>query len=304
MVLSILHPFKTETPNRAQARRSLFRSSSSSLKSPPLVSSMSGSLLFFTSPAAQPEDLISEDEPHLLELNEALNALAAIFPDVRPEVFREMLRSFGEESRLHVVAEQLLRHKAKWVQGRWRVPPKEDAVATVSVGQGSVGRKGGLERGIVRREQELVPIEEHFRSEGYKRAGRTTLYHEFRGLSRSTVDAVLAEHNHSFTLARPTLVDLAGKSWRVSISTFFLRRKRSTDIGLEKHPMVLWERGDGGDMMPVLKETGCKELDQELYETLLAPLLRHRSEEQESKDREVALLLNEEEAEQAESLYE
>ncbi len=304
MVLSVFRPSKVETPHRAQARRSLFRSSSSSLKPLTLTPSTSSSLLFFSSPPAHSEDVVCEDEPNLRELNGSLKALAAIFPDVRPEVFREMLQSFGEESRLHVVAEQLLRHKAKWVQGRWRVPLKDNAVGTVSAGQCSVARTGGPARGVARREEELVPMEEQFRSAGYKRAARGALYHEFRGLSGSTVDAVLAEHNHSYTFARPTLVDIAAKSWRFSISTFFLRRKRSTDVGLEKHPMVLWQRGDGGDTVPVLKETGCKELDDELYETLLLPLFRHRSEEQEAQDREVAMQLNEEEAEQAEALYE
>ena len=43
------------------------------------------------------------DEPDLRDLNNALRALTEIFPDVQPEVFREMLAVFDEQSRLHVV---------------------------------------------------------------------------------------------------------------------------------------------------------------------------------------------------------
>lgn len=303
MVSAMFRPAKAETTHRAQTRRSLFRSSSSSLKAPPSISSTSSAASGgLTVP--QSEYTASEEDANLKDLNNSLSALAAIFPDVRPEVFREMLQNFGEQSRLHVVAEQLLKHKAEWVKGRWRVPGTETRGVLASVESGSENGERGSIVGSLRREEELVPVEEQFRSESYKTAARATLYQEFRGLSRSTVDAVLAEHNYFYTAARPTLVDIAAKSWRMSFSTFFFRRKRSTDVGLEKHPMVLWERASEGDLRPVLKETGCKELDNELYRTLLEPLLRRRLEEQESADREAALQLNEEQAQQAEALYE
>jgi len=252
----------------------------------------------------QSEYAASEEDPNLNELNNSLSALADVFPDVRPEVFREMLQSFGEQSRLHVVAEQLLKHKAEWVKGRWRVSTTETPVATSSAESGLETKEQGSIVGRVRREEVLVPVKERFRNESYKSAARATLYQEFRGLSRSTVDAVLAEHNYFYTLARPTLVDIAAKSWRMSLSTFFFRRKRATHAGLEKHPMVTWENRTEGDLHPVLKETGCKELDDELYQTLLEPFLCCRLEEQEAADRETALQLNEEQAEQAEALYE
>ncbi|MCJ1364811.1 hypothetical protein MMC16_003928 [Acarospora aff. strigata] len=304
MVFAAFRPAKAETVHRAQTRRSLFRSSSSaSLKPLPLTPSATG-IIPVGFPSAAREHVLSEEDPSLHELNNSLDALAAIFPDVRPEVFREMLQSFGEESRLHVVAEQLLRHKAEWVKGRWRVPSKDTTGATLSGEPGSAVKGVGSITGSASRGDGLVPTEEHFRSESYKRAARAMLCQEFRGLSRSAVDAVLAEHNYSYTLARPTLVDIAAESWRVSFSAFFLRRKRSTEMGLEKHPMVLWERAVAGDAVPVLKETGSKELDAELYETLLAPLLRRRHGDQEATDRDVALQLNEDQAEQAEALYE
>ena len=303
MAFAMFRPAKAETTHRAQTRRSLFRSSSSSFKAPPLIAStndaVSGALT-----VPQSEYAASEEDPHLGELNNSLSALAAVFPDVRPEVFREMLQSFGEQSRLHVVAEQLLKHNAEWVKGRWRVSCSETPVATSSVEPGSETGERGSIVGRVRMEEELVPVKERFRNESYKSAVRATLSQEFRGLSRSTVDAVLAEHNHFYTLARPTLVDIAAKSWRMSLSTFFFRRKRATHAGMETHPMVTWERGTEGDSHPVLKETGSKELDDELYQTLLEPYLRCRLEEQEAADLETALQLNEEQAEQAGALYE
>lgn len=299
----MFRPAKAETTHRAQTRRSLFRSSSSSLKAPPLISSTSSAALGSLT-VLQSEYTASEEDPNLKDLNNSLSALAAIFPDVRPEVFREMLQSFDEQSRLHVVAEQMLKHKAEWVKGRWRVPSTETPGATSSQETGSENRERGSIVGRARSEDELVPVEERFRSDRYKTAARATLYQEFRGLSRSTVDAVLAEHNYFYTAARPTLMDIAAKSWRMSFSTFFFRRKRSTDVGLEKHPMMLWERASGGDLRPVLRETGCKELDSELYRSLLEPLLRRKLEEQEAGDRETALQLNEEQAQQAEALYE
>jgi hypothetical protein len=125
-------------------------------------------------------------------------ALAAIFPDVQVEVFREMLSSFDEESRLAVVTETLLKHKMKWVRGRYRVAVKE-AAQPESGRETQHGSKGN------------VPAEEKFRSAGYRKAVKSITYQEFKGLSRSTINAVLAEFNHSYTLARPTLVALSSK---------------------------------------------------------------------------------------------
>ena len=39
----------------------------------------------------------------IIDLNSSLEILAGVFPDVQIEVFREMLYSFSEESRLAVV---------------------------------------------------------------------------------------------------------------------------------------------------------------------------------------------------------
>ena len=51
------------------------------------------------------------NEESLADLNKSLITLATIFPRISPEVFREMLQIFDGESRLHVIAEQLLRYQ-------------------------------------------------------------------------------------------------------------------------------------------------------------------------------------------------
>ncbi|TDZ28682.1 E3 ubiquitin-protein ligase [Colletotrichum trifolii] len=62
---------------------------------------------------------LPSDCPDLRELNNSLDALAGLFPDVQIQVFREMLINFEEESRLAVVADALLKNRVAWVKGRW-----------------------------------------------------------------------------------------------------------------------------------------------------------------------------------------
>ncbi|KAH0563035.1 hypothetical protein GP486_002393, partial [Trichoglossum hirsutum] len=226
-------------------------------------------------------------EPNIDVLNGFLASLAAIFPDIQFEVFREMLTSFDEESKLHVVTEALLKHKAKWVRGRWRVQGKEEQEDCAE-------------------DRAIVPIKETFRSESYKRASRAALNQEFRGLSRSTISAVLAEQNYSYTLARPTLLTLSSKSWRFSLSSFFLRRRTPLSLAPSSHPLIFFQpsgpHGDGPPI-PALRPTESPELNQELFNTLLAPLQRRREEEQEAKDHELAVQLNNAEAEEHDALH-
>ncbi|RAL13699.1 E3 ubiquitin-protein ligase [Aspergillus homomorphus CBS 101889] len=241
------------------------------------------------------------------ELNHALQTLARIFPDVRVEVFRELLVRFDGTSRLHVCVEQLLRHKDKWVAGRWNVPggtgnntdegapAPAPATATATATATGPGNDDLL----------LIPPHELFRSQRYKTAVKTVLTKEFSALSKSTVEAVLAEVNFCYIRARPTLQELARKTWRATFNSFLPSFKRNKDKN--EHPLIVWQRdaaADGGEAVPRLKETGCEELDRELYEALLAPLLRARQEEQERKDLALAETLNEDEAQAAAALYE
>src|SRR5215471_10806337 len=203
------------------------------------------------------------------ELNDTLAALSELFPDVKVEVFRELLVRFDGKSRLHVCVEQLLRYRSEWVKGRWNVTP-----AVTSTLAPACAERDSDDR-IIR--VNCIPEEELFRSDDYKTAVKAALSLEFRVLSRSVVDAVLAEVNFSYTRARPTLRDLSRKSWRVTFGNMLaFRRKKGDD-----HPLLVWQRGVEGELTPHLKETGCAELDRELHDTLLAPLLAQRKEEQE-----------------------
>ncbi|KAL4917619.1 hypothetical protein BDW62DRAFT_183505 [Aspergillus aurantiobrunneus] len=237
---------------------------------------------------------LDEQKQEQQELNNALEALALIFPDVKIEVFRELLVRFDGDSRLHVCVDQLLRHKEKWVAGRWNVPSgpagnEDAATAPVSASSDTTAY--------------LVPREEQFRTDEYKAAVRGLLAKEFTGLSRSTMDGVLAEVNFCYLRARPTLQDLSRKTWRATLNSIIpsFRRKKEKDDG---YPLMLWQRQAAGEPVPVLKETGCEELDNELHERLLAPMLRQRQEERERVDLEIAEELNEKEAEAASALYE
>ncbi|KAI9821185.1 MAG: hypothetical protein M1827_003919 [Pycnora praestabilis] len=245
----------------------------------------------FEEPFAGP---LEPEDPDLEDLNDALTALAAIFPDIQLEVFREMLSTFDRESRLHVVTEAILKQKEKWVRGRWRVAGKEE-----------VRFYPATEAKTNKAEMKIVPVEESFRSEGYKEAVKNTLIQEFRGLSRSTINAVLAERNHSYTTARPILSTLTSKSWRVSLSNFFIRKKPSRLA--ESHPLVVWRpvncpEGEE-ECVPTMKWTDSAELNRELYDTILAPLLRKKREDQEWGDRDVAIQLNDEEAEELKAMH-
>ena len=223
------------------------------------------------------------DTRDLRELNECLKVLAQIFPDVQVEVFREMLMTLGEESRLAVVTEALIKDKKKWAQGRLKVAGKTTSQKEVVI-QDATGR---------------VPKEETFRNDAYKLAVKNAAYSEFKGLSHSTVKAVLAEHNHSYTRARPTLAALNARSWRFSIASIFTRKKANAD----HCQWVVWHSTGQGSIYPTLKATGCAELDRELYGALVKPLQSKNKNEQLEKDRALALELNIQEATEAESLH-
>jgi hypothetical protein len=235
---------------------------------------------------------VDEQRQELQELNDALITLAQLFPDVQVEVFRELLVRFDGKSRLQVCVEQLLRYKKEWVRGRWTVPAEQT--------NGEDAQGAGY-RMVGQHVDSLVAPEEQFRSEEYKAAVKTVLCKEFSALSRSTVDAVLAEVNFSYSRARPTLQELSRKSWRATFNNLFpFKRRKDKD----DHPLLSWIRSADGDMVPRLKETGCEELNQELHATLLEPILQQKREAQESRDSQLAEELNESEAKVVGALYE
>ncbi|KAF2763044.1 hypothetical protein EJ05DRAFT_24020 [Pseudovirgaria hyperparasitica] len=236
----------------------------------------------------------------LRDLNNALKALVDIFPDVQPEVFREMLMAFGDESRLQVVTEAMLKNKSKFVAGRWRSSingedeQKEEGTPSRKYKYKSTSAKGTREAPLV--------LEDQFRSKSYRDAVKAQLYQEFKNLSRSTINAVLAEHNYSYTHSRPTLLGLNTQSWRYSLTKLFTRKKSP---GVEDHPLLEWHRESraGGPTTPRLISTNNFELDKELYEQLIEPIIATQMAEQVANDHELAEKLNEEQAEELGEMY-
>ncbi|KAM0197627.1 hypothetical protein ACHAPQ_011749 [Fusarium lateritium] len=260
----------------------------SSDRTPSLRSKSSDSDL--VPPHLQPEYIYDEaqlpclppERPDLRELNNSLEALAAVFPDIQIEVFRELLSNFDGESRLALVADALLKNRVTWVKGRWRVPDKETVAA----------------------DSEAIPKTEVFKSKEYKRAVQNLAWHEFKGLSRSTINAVLAESNYSYLEARQTLVTLSSKSWRFTISSLFFRRKPIATGEAENHPLVSWRSTGHGSIVPTIRTTGSAELDRELYDILVIPLKEKDRKDREGRDRGLAIILNNEEAEKADATHE
>ena len=227
------------------------------------------------------------EEPDLRDLNSALLALAEIFPDVRPDVFREMLSNLSAESRLHVVADQLLRYGARWIRGRWRVAANVSSSRILS--EVFEARPDQVDHS-----NELLPPEDKFRSATYKAAARSALRDEFQDLSRTAIEGVLVEQNYSYTNSRPILTGLAAKSWRTSLKSLIRWKKPSS----ESHFMLVQPKADPKEPPAALriKETGSTELDAELYQTILQPLLDEKQRQNERVDWELAISLNEEEA--------
>jgi hypothetical protein len=230
-------------------------------------------------------EIEEEQESNLSDLNTALGALVDIFPDVQPDVFREMLLSLSDESRLEVVTEHLLRNGAQYIRGRYRKKPSDHETSQP-------------------RHTKALPKDDTFRSDKYKRAVKDSLYLEFRSLSHSSIRAVLAEHNYSYTLARPTLQHLSSRSWRATISTFFTRKRPATaDSVSSLHVEWLPNPSEPLNLLPYLKRTGCIELDQELYHVYIAPVLARQNQERLDRDQALAYQVNEAEAEEADALF-
>ena len=228
------------------------------------------------------------EEDDLARLNECLSILATIFPRILPEVFRELLSTFDGESRLQIAVEQLLKHQDAWVKGRWRTSTTEP----------------NIEAKVAQGDQLLIAAEDEFRRASYKWATRSMLLEEFKVLSRSKVEAVLAEENYCYTRARPKMQKLASKSWRNSFNNFLLRWRKPTESASKDHWMMIWPKEQESRTIPVLRETGDAELDMELHRHVLAPFLEKIEKDREYKDWEAALAINEAEAKEARAIYE
>lgn len=223
------------------------------------------------------------DEDHLIKLNDSLYTLATVFPRILPEVFREMLQTFDGESGLQTVVEQLLTHQDEWVKGRWRKD-------TVEIRKGT---------------HLLVSVKDRFRRADYRSTVRRLLCKEFKNVNLSKIDAVLAEENFCYTQARPMLQQVAAKSWRNSFNMLLSRWRKLPETKLKEHYLVIWLSScEGVEPSPVLKETGDAELDEELHQAVLIPILEQSRREREEKDWEFAMTLNEAEAKHVDAIYE
>ncbi|KAH0608545.1 uncharacterized protein H6S33_001679 [Morchella sextelata] len=187
-------------------------------------------------------------DPQTAALNSALETLIEVFPHVEVDEFRHLLETLSEESRLFVITDMILRRN----------------------------KDGGVPR---RRIGAKLEGWEMFRTAGYREAARALLNKEFKGLSKSTIKAVMAEHNHSYPHTRHTLSTIATKSWRFSLSSFF--------------------RGTRLPTAPPTAPTGNPTLDAELF-ALAAPA----RDSQIASDRAMARLLNEAEHATADALVE
>ena len=230
----------------------------------------------------------------LRDLNNALRVLVDLFPDIQPDVFREMLPQLAPESRVQLVTEQILKSEDHLVQGRYR-QEKQDQVHRPEARKASDRRNPGNARN-------RLLTSETFRSAGYRNAVRSTLAEEFQSLSKSTIMAVLAENNSLYTPSRAALLDVSSKSWRSSFSNFVFRRKSPS---AKHHPLIIWPDSEDSGFLeePTMKRTLSPELNQELYETLILPVRRQQREAQDVADLTLARRVQAEEAEEVGEMY-
>ncbi|KAI0430994.1 hypothetical protein F5Y09DRAFT_305977 [Xylaria sp. FL1042] len=276
----------------SKASRSKSRSQvtqSSPLSSSPSPSPSQSQLHLQTGECSSRSDYIFDEsqlEPiaplpnDVLSLNKDLETLSSLFPDIQIEVFREMLSNLSDESKLFVITDMLLKNPSVHVKGRRRTTDQQAAQKTP------------------------VSKAESFRTPAYKTAVRALALQEFKGVSRSAINAVLSESNYSYLDARPTLVELSSKSWKFAISSLIFRRKPVTSSEAKTHPLVSWRQFEGGSLMPTVKATGNAELDRELFEELILPLNTLERNTRERADRALALSVQTEEAEACEATYE
>lgn len=211
-----------------------------------------------------------EVEDEAVNLNKDLYVLANVFPDIKYDCLRELLKRFDGDSRLEICTEQLYRYKSEWIQGRQQSPPRE--------------------------QNEAIPTGERFRTEQYRRACARALYKEFNSLNQSAVDAVLAEVNSSYSSARPILREIADKSWRATLQSLFRKRKER-----DAPPSFLLEKRSDGRQTA---NTGSSELDREFENVFLKTLQLGQDTARIDLDYKLAQQINERDAQETGDLYE
>ena len=108
---------------------------------------------------------------------------------------------------------------------------------------------------------------------------------EFQGLAKSTVRNIISEHNGDYTRCRETLIFVASRSWRFSLTAWLSRKRKPAS---RPHNIDITQ-----------SSTGCVRLDEEIY-----ALGRPDRDAQSSRDRLLAKSINEDEYSQARALLE
>jgi len=212
-------------------------------------------------------------------LNASLIILTEIFPDVRLEVFRELLLHLSPSSRTELVVEKLLKDKEKWVNGRY-IPRNK-----------LLEKESGVEK-------------EYFRTEEYCNAVKKTVHAEFKGLNRGSIEGVLAECNYCYGLARPVLKQLRERSWRWYFVNLWRGKRNGKSMSEDErklqeegHDLVEFRDGqDGGLKIAFIKSTGNEELDCEIWYELVQPILLRDIERVRKADAESVRQMVEKEA--------
>lgn len=230
------------------------------------------------------------DDPEADDLNSSLDLLCALFPDVQPAVFRELIPKLSKQSRVAIVAERILKDKEKWVRGRYHSP--------AALQERPGGATPSSDSTTARQTQ-------CFRSREYRLAVKNALYSEFKGLSKSSIKAVLAEQNYSYATSRPVLHQISSKTWRFYFARFWTQRSDDA-MAPENHPLINWQNPNGvdGPRMAFLKPTASAELNAEIYVQYIAPTLKLHVERCSATDAVLVLKMASEDAAENGALFE
>lgn len=253
-------------------------------------------------------DCMPADLAELRELNDAVDLLSRVFPDVPYRTIRDKLEGFSGESQLQLVASVLIKESQK------------RAVATSLFPDGVPKSKKARRKNAESKEKEKekqkdkkLPVSsrskeyergEGFRTEEYKDAVALILCEEFYGFGKDTIALALEEHNWRFSTARTALMETTSKTWRYTFRNLFTNKKPHLINDPRSHPLLVWKRNTEGVPVPGIRATGSPELDLELFSTLVRPILDYDRSQQEERDRKVATAVNEAEAEAADAMYE
>ncbi|PHH55061.1 E3 ubiquitin-protein ligase RNF216 [Ceratocystis fimbriata CBS 114723] len=224
---------------------------------------------------------------NMRNMQTCLERLVVMFPNIRVDVFRELLHLYRDEgySKLAVVADVLIRRRDEVIKGRFREPEDQWQIRwplnTDKADAADRKRLGNL--GYLRRPLPDVHLK---RSPEYRAAAKRLATKEFPGVTKPEVMAALAGCNLRYLEARRVLAARSNRHWR-GHRFHDLIRNRTT---LPDDPLLRWEArngpGVGDSAEPCIESTGSAELDAELFEALVQPILDERYTQKMQQDAE------------------